>query len=136
MTITIQHKYKLIHVSFNIGYEGTLGCGILNKFPVYYEMDSFKEFSDFIRKHPFEWLLWAHEHHVSKSYMCFHLTIWEQDKNNPEEYWSWEFTIHVKNIREYKPFLNMTRDEVDEMKIQKERENKLNELLNSEEEKS
>ena len=66
--------------------------------------------------------------------MCFHLTIWEQDKNNTDEYWSWNFKIRVKNIREYQPFLKLSREEVEEIKIQKERENKLNELLNSEEE--
>ena len=93
-----------------------------------------KEFSDFIRNQPFDWLLWAHENHVSKSHMCFHLTIWEQDKNNTDEYWSWNFKIRVKNIREYQPFLKLSREEVEEIKIQKERENKLNELLNSEEE--
>ena len=134
MIITIQHKYKLTHISFNIGFEGTLGSGTFTKYPIYYQMESFKEFSDFIRNQPFDWLLWAHENHVSKSHMCFHLTIWEQDKNNTDEYWSWNFKIRVKNIREYQPFLKLSREEVDEMKIQKERENKLNELLNSEEE--
>ena len=67
--------------------------------------------------------------------MCFFLTIWEDDKFNKhlvdDEYWNWNFTIHAKNIREYKPFLTISRDEIDEMKIQKERENKLEELLNS-----
>jgi len=125
----------LIHISFNIGYEGPLGSGNLTRFPIYYQMESFKEFSDLIRNHPFDWLLWAHENHVSKSHMCFFLTIWEDDKFNKhlddDEYWNWKFTIYAKNIREYKPFLTISRDEIDEMKIQKERENKLEELLNS-----
>ena len=98
-------------------------------------MENFKEFSDFIREHPFEWLLWAHENHVSKSHMCFYVTIWELDKKNDDEYWSWNFTIHVNNIREYKPYLKISREEVDEMKIQRSRENKLEEILNSENEK-
>lgn len=124
----------MIHISFNIGYEGTLGSGTFTKYPTYYQMESFKEFSDFIRNHPFEWLLWAHENHVSKSHMCFYLNIWEEDKNNADEYWSWNFTIRVKNIREYQPFLKLSREEVEEIRIQKERENKLDELLNSKEE--
>lgn len=126
----------MIHISFNIGYEGVLGSGIFTKYPTYYQMDYFKDFSDSVRNNPFEWLLWAHENHVSKSHMCFYVTIWEQDKNNTDEYWSWNFTIHVKNIREYLPYLKMSRDEVDEMKIQRSRENKLEEILNSEDEKS
>lgn len=124
----------MIHISFNIGYEGTLGSGILTKYPTYYQMEQFKEFSEFIRNHPFDWLLWAHENHVSKSHMCFYLIIWEDDKNNADEYWSWNFTIRVKNIREYQPFLKLSREEIDEIKIQKERENKLDQLLNSKEE--
>lgn len=123
-----------MHISFNIGYEGTLGSGILTKYPTYYQMEQFKEFSDFVRNNPFEWLLWAHENHVSKSHMCFYVTIWELDKKNDDEYWSWNFTIHVKNIREYQPFLKLSREEIDEMKIQKSRENKLEEILNSKEE--
>lgn len=124
----------MVHISLNIGYEGTLSSGILTKYPTYYQMDNFKEFSDFIRNNPFEWLLWAHDNYISKSYMCFYLTIWELDKKNDDEYWSWNFTIHVKNIREYLPYLKMSRDEVEEMKIQRSRENKLEEILNSKDE--
>ena len=124
----------MIHISFNIGYEGTLSSGILTKYPTYYLMEQFKEFSEFIRDHPFDWLLWAHENNVPKSHMCFYLNIWEEDKNNADEYWSWNFTIRVKNIREYQPFLKLSREEIDEIKIQKERENKLDQLLNSKEE--
>lgn len=119
-----------MNISFNIGYEGSLSSGNLTKFPIFWQVENFKEFSDFMRKNPFEWLLWAHENHISKSHMCFNLTIWEEDKKNPDEYWTWEFTIHVKNIREYIPYLKMTEEEVDEMKIQRSREKKLKEILN------
>ncbi len=122
----------MIDITFNIGYEGSLGSGLLNRFPIYYELESFKEFSDSVRKYAFEWSLWAHENHVSKSHLCFYVSIWEKDtKSNDDDYWHWQFTIKAKNIREFQPLLKLTRDEVDEMKIQKERENKLEELLNS-----
>lgn len=120
----------MIHLSFNIGYEGTLGNGTLTKHPIYYQMESFKEFSDFIRNKPFEWLLWAHEYYVSKSSLCFYLTIWENDEKNPDEFWEWEFTVRVKNIREYSTFLKMTHEEFEEMKLQRKREKKLEEILN------
>jgi hypothetical protein len=119
----------MIHLSFNIGYESSFGSGTLTKYPSYYQMEDFKEFSDFLRGTPFDWLLWAHESHVPKSSLCFYLTIWEDDKNS-DEFWNWEFTIHVSNIREYKPYLKLTREEIEEMKLQKSRENKLDEILN------
>ena len=125
----------MIDITFNIGYEGPLGSGLLNIFPIYHELESFKEFSDSIRKYAFEWSLWAHENHVSKSYLCFYVNIWEKDtKSEDDEYWNWQFTIRAKNIREFQPLLKLTREVVDEMKIQKERENKLQELLNSDSE--
>lgn len=123
----------MIDITFNIGYEGPLGSGFLNKFPVFYTLESFKEFSDSIRKYAFEWSLWAHENHVPKSYLCFYVNIREKDikSEDDDEYWNWQFTIKAKNIREFQSLLKLTREEVDEMKIQKERENKLQELLNS-----
>ena len=126
----------MIRISFNIGYEGNLSDGILTKYPIYHDYQDFKDFSDFIRNNAFEWILWAHVNNISKTFMCFYLTIWEVDKKNPDGYWSWEFTIHVNNIREYLPYLKMSREEVEEMKIQRSRENKLDEILNSECEKS
>ena len=123
----------MIDITFNIGYRGPLGSGMLNNFPIYYQMKSFKEFSNHLRNNAFEWSLWAHDNHVSKSHLCFYVNIWEEDlKSNSGEWWNWEFIIHVKNIREFKPILNLTRDEVDEMRLQKEREKKLNEILNLE----
>jgi hypothetical protein len=120
----------MIHLSFNIGYENSSGKGILTKYPTYYQMESFKEFSDLVRNNPFEWLLWTHEYYVPKSSLCFYLTIWEDDKNNEGEFWQWEFTVRVKNIREYLPLLKISHEEFEEMKLQRVRENKLEEILN------
>lgn len=118
----------MIEICFNIGYEGFTGSGIFNKFPIFYQVDSFKEFSSFIRDQAFEWVLWAHDSYVSKSSLCFYLNIWE--KTDDDCYWNWEFTIRSKNIREFQPFIKLSREEIEEMKIQKAREDKLQELLN------
>jgi hypothetical protein len=65
----------MIDITFNIGYRGSLGSGMLNKFPIYYRFESFKEFSDHIRNNAFEWSLWAHDNYVSKSHLCFYVNI-------------------------------------------------------------
>jgi hypothetical protein len=127
----------MIDITFNIGYRGSIGSGMLNKFPIYYRFESFKEFSDHIRNNAFEWSLWAHDNYVSKSHLCFYVNIWEEDlKSNDGEWWNWEFIIHAKNIREFQPLLKISREEMEEMKIQRSREDKLEKILNSEEEKS
>jgi competence protein ComGF len=125
----------MVDITFNIGYESMASSGILNKFPIYYQLESFKELSESIRNQTFEWILWAHENYVSKSSLCFYVSIWEEDKLKGD-YWNWEFAIKAKNIREFQPFLQLSREEVEEMKIQRSREDKLEEILNSEEEKS
>ena len=67
----------MIHLSLNIGYESSFGRGTLTKYPTYYQLENFKEFSDLLRDSPFE-----------------------------------------------------SREEMEEMKLQKSRENKLDEILN------
>lgn len=114
-------------ITMNIGYEGEgSGGGILNRFPILYKVDSFKELSDLIRDNPFEWLLWAHMNYVPKSYQYFWLTIWEEYKGDQ---WQWEFKISVKNIRGYDKYISIPRDQMDEMRIQKERDDKINDIL-------
>jgi hypothetical protein len=122
----------MIDITFNIGYRGELGSGTLNIFPIYFPVESFKEFSNYIRNNAFEWSLFAHDENVPKSHLCFYVSIYEKDikSNVDDDWWYWNFIIHVKNIREFKPILNLTRDEVDEMRLQREREEKLNEILN------
>lgn len=112
-------------VTINIGYEGEgSGSGILNRYPILYKVDNFKEISNLIRDNPFEWLMWTHMNYVPKSYQYFWITIWEDGDE-----WQWEFKISVRNIRGYDKYISIPRDQIEEMRIQKERDDKINDIL-------
>jgi len=121
----------MVYISLNIGYENRA----LNATPIVFRYDTFKEFSNMIREEVFSIALWAHESYVGKSSLCLYVKIQEDNnKEDPEcDYWEWDFNIQCKNIREYKKYLKITRDEMDELKISNQRNDKLDNILNNDE---
>jgi hypothetical protein len=91
----------MISVSLNIGADGS---GILNTFPIYFECDKIKEFNTWIRGGMFEVMTWADD-------------------------LSWDVKINCKNIREYKQFLGLSHEEIDQIVLSRKRDDKINSIV-------
>lgn len=113
----------MLKVSLNIGG----GSGAYNYVPMFYEFDNSRGFTDFVRDQMFNIILWSHDSHGIKSNLWLGVRIIEDvDKDN---YLEWEFIINCKNIREFKQFEKMTREEIDALRVERERDEKLNDIF-------
>jgi len=128
-----------VKVIFNIGAEGS---GILNTFPMFFDGNSFKDFSDWIRAGMFDVMTWAHDYNVPIGRLCLYLHIHEDitgnmeprkstisDPTDEDYYYDWNMIVHCKNVREYKQFLNLKWDEIEQMMASKKREAKINSII-------
>lgn len=114
----------MIKVAMNIGG----GNGTYNNIPMFWEMDNAREFTNFIREQMFNILLHSHDNYGIKSNTWIGVHIHEDI--DEENYFEWDFIIHCKKIREFKPFHKMTREEMDSFRVEKDRNDKLNGILN------
>ena len=114
----------MIKVAMNIGGGGN---GPYNNIPMFWEFESARVFTDFIRKQMFNILLWSHDSYGIKSNCWIGVHI-EEDID--EDYFEWDFIIHCKNIREFKLFAKLSREEMDAMRVERDRDNKLEDILN------
>jgi len=114
----------MLHITFNIGYEGRS----LNSHPIYYQIENFKDFSDMLRRDAFILACWASDNYISKYHLYLYIYIYEDIDS--DTYNDWNFSVKCENIREYKPYLNLQREEMEQLKIEISRENKLNKILN------
>ena len=114
----------MIKVSMNIGG----GNGSYNYIPMFYEFENARGFTDFIRDQMFNIILWSHDSYGIKSHLWLGVHIHEEI--DEENYFEWEFIINCKNIREFNQFEKMTREEIDALRSEKERDEKLNDILN------
>jgi len=115
----------MIKVSMNIGGGGN---GTYNNIPMFWEMNNTREFTNFIRQQMFNILLHSHDNYGIKSNTWIGVHILEDI--DEENYFEWDFLIHCKNIREFKPFSKMDREEMDSLRVERDRDNKLNNILN------
>lgn len=105
----------------------TLNIDKFTLIPMYWEFNNIREFTDFIRSEMFNILKYAQANFVSRSTLLLGIHIHEDcDDNN---YFQWDFVISCKNIREFKPYDKMSREEFGELIIQRERNDKINEIL-------
>ena len=116
----------MIHISLNIASEGT---GVLNGFPIFWECLTHRDWIDAIRKAPIDWLDWAHHFNTSKSNLIFYIHISEDCNDDEGMCWHWDFVVKAKNIREFKPFIGMNRDQFETVLKEWKRDSKLNTLL-------
>ena len=114
----------MIKVSMNIGG----GSGAYNNIPMFWEMENTREFTDFIREQMFNILLHSHDNYGIKSNTWIGVHIHEDI--DEENYFDWDFIINCKNIREFKAFEKMSREEMDSFRVERDRNNKLNDILN------
>lgn len=114
----------MIKVAMNIGG----GSGTYSNVPMFWEMKDAREFTDFIREQMFNILLHSHDNHDIRSNCWIGVHIHEDI--DEENYFEWDFIINCKNIREFKLFEKMTRGEMDAMRVERIRDNKLEDILN------
>ena len=114
----------MLKIAMNIGG----GNGVYNNIPMFYEFESARDFTDFIREQMFNIILWSHTNHGIKSNLWLGVHI--QEDVSDEDFWEWDFIINCKNIREFKQYEKMTREEIDALKSERDRDKKLNDILN------
>ena len=104
------------------------GNGSYNNIPMFWEMNNAREFTNFIRQQMFNILLHSHDNYGIKSNTWIGVHILEDI--DEENYSEWDFIIHCKNIREFKKFNKLTREEMDSLRVERDRDNKINVILN------
>jgi len=115
----------MIKVSMNIGGGGN---SPYNNIPMFWEMENAREFTNFIREQMFNILLHSHDNYGIKSNCWIGVHIFEDV--DEENYFEWDFIIHCKNIREFKKYHKLSREEMDSLRVERDRNNKLNDILN------
>lgn len=113
----------MVILSLNI-----VGTNVYNTIPMSFPFQSKKESIQFIRDEAFNILCWSHENYGILSNCKIAIKIIEIG-NIEDEWWNWEFILNCKNIREFKPFLKLDREEFKSLYIQRNRENSINEIL-------
>ena len=84
--------------------------GSLHWVPMSWQFEKASDFIQFVRDE-IVWILnWGHENHVPKSTLVIAFVIDEPDPSD-DSYWTWDFIVSVKNIREAQPYLKMDREE-------------------------
>ena len=104
-----------------------LGTNVYNRFPLTYTFDSIKESINFLREQSFNILSWSHTNYGILKNCKIGINILEIIED--DSYWSWDFLINCKNIRECKPYLNLDREEFESLLKQKNRDDSINEIL-------
>ena len=115
----------MIKVSMNIGGSNT---GPYNNIPMFWEMGNAREFTNFIREQMFNILLWSHDSYGIKSNTWIGVHIVEDI--DEENYFEWDFIIHCKNIREFEKYHKLSREDMDALRVERDRNDKLNNILN------
>lgn len=113
----------MVILSLNI-----VGSSTYNEIPMSYPFENIKESLNFIREQAFNILCWSHNSWGIPSNCKVGIKIIEINSIE-EEYWEWEFLLACKNIREFKPYINLSREDFSSLKLQKERENSIDSIL-------
>lgn len=114
----------MIKVALNLG-----GNGPLNLFPMVYEFENTKEWTNSIREESnmIGFLDWAQTCNV---YPISKMKLWAYIE---EDDWYWEFEINLKNVREFKKYTEMGFEEINSIVESFRREQKINEILDEDE---
>lgn len=116
-----------IIVSYNIGHEGS-SSNILTLFPTVWEAQTHKEWIKAIRENPVSFLEWGHVNYIPLKSLIFYFSVYEVVDN--DHFLQWEFKVPVKNIREYKKYLKLSKEEFEQEIFIHKRNSKIKQLLN------
>lgn len=110
----------MIKVAINLG-----GNGPLNLFPMVFDFENAREWSDSIREESnmIGFLDWAQ---ACNLYPISKMKIWAHIEDGD---WYWDFEIKLKNVREFKKYTEMEYEEICSIVEAFRREQKINEIL-------
>ena len=113
----------MIKVSLNI-----LGSSSpMNLVPMYFEFESPREFTDFIRENVIDILSWSFDSYGQTNNTK--LGVYIREDIDSEEFWDWSFIIPCKNIREFKQYSKMDFNEFESVLSAHNRDKKLKDIL-------
>jgi hypothetical protein len=111
----------MLSVSFNI----VSGNGsVLTNTPQLWVLNNFREFTDAIRDNTLRIANYAARLAYNVKGLELHVSLYEDI--NSKEYYKRNFVIKCKGIREYNNYINMSNEEINNLILQKEREEKIN----------
>jgi hypothetical protein len=115
----------MVYISFNI----TTETESLNLKPFLDYYDSFKTFSNLLRDWCSDYVFveWASHHYKNNKKISLCLSIIEE--MDDKMVYCREFKINLRNIREYKKWLSLSQEEVDNLIISMKREEKISEII-------
>ncbi len=113
----------MIKVSLNIA----SATSPMNLVPMYFEFESPREFTNFIRESVIDILSWPFTSYGQVNNTRLGVYIREDDTDG--EWWEWSFTIQCKNIREFKQYIKMDFNEFSSVLEAHERDKKLKDIL-------
>ena len=115
----------MIKVSLNIA----SATSPMNLVPMYFEFESTREFTDFIRESAIDILSWTFTSYGQVSNTRLGVYIREDIEDG---YWDWSFVIKCKNIREFKPYMKMDYNGFSSILEAHERDKKIENVLENE----
>jgi hypothetical protein len=103
---------------------------VLNVNPMLWYFKDFKDFKDFIKTdiNTLRILNWGIEYGANKSKLRLALTIARPGLNIEDDYLENEFTLKIKNIKCFKPYLELEDSEIIALLKAEERNEKLDDL--------
>jgi len=117
----------MLKVSLNI----LASTSAINLVPMSFEFEDDRSFTNFIRESVIDVLSWNFETYggqLSNTRLGVYI---REDINEEEGFWEWQFIINCKNIREFKPYLNMNFEEFDSVLKSHRRDQKINDLYDT-----
>jgi hypothetical protein len=114
----------MLSISFNIV---TSSGNVLNNTPNLWVLEDIREFTDAIRDNCLRIANFASTLSYSIKSLELHVSLY--DDINSKEYYSRNFVIKCKGIREYNNYINISNEEINNLILQKEREEKINDII-------
>jgi len=110
----------MITVALNLG-----GNGPLNLFPMIFNFENAREWTDSIREESnmIGFLDWAQ---ACSLYPISKMKIWAYIEDDGHY---WEFEVKLKNVREFKKYIDMEYEEINSIVEAFRRDQKINEIL-------
>ena len=115
------YRKNMIRVALNLGGSN----GPLNHFPMLFEFENIREWTDSIREESnmLSFLDWAVAYGV---FPISKMRIWAYIENDAQY---WEFEVNLKNVREFKKYMDMDWEEIVSIVEAYRREKKIDEIL-------
>ena len=115
------YRKNMIRVALNLGGSN----GPLNHFPMLFEFENIREWTDSIREESnmLSFLDWAVAYGV---FPIRKMKLWAYIEHDE---WSWEFEVNLKNVREFKKYMDMDWEEIVSIVEAYRREKKIDEIL-------